>query len=75
MQLLAIRNEGHGAQRGADDLLAAADQLSPPWARATQLVPWYRSSGRRGRLHLIRNRDAVQAVKLRACKCLFCVHF
>ena len=43
----AIRNEGHGAQRGADDLPAAADQLSPPWARATQLVQWYRSSGRR----------------------------
>ena len=48
----AIRNEGHGAQRGADDLPAAADQLSPPWARATQLVQWYRSSGRRGRLHV-----------------------
>ena len=45
MQLLAIRNEGHGVQRGADDLPAAADQLSPPWARATQLVQWYRSSG------------------------------
>ena len=48
----AIRNKGHGAQRGADDLPAAADQLSPPWARATQLVQWYRSSGRRGRLHV-----------------------
>ena len=48
----AIRNEGHGAQRGADNLPAAADQLSPPWARATQLVQWYRSSGRRGRLHV-----------------------
>ena len=44
--------KGHGAQRGADDLPAAADQLSPPWARATQLVQWYRSSGRRGRLHV-----------------------
>ena len=35
-----------------DDLPAAADQLSPPWARATQLVQWCRSSGRRGRLHV-----------------------
>ena len=34
-----------------------ADQLSPPWARATQLVQWYRSSGRRGRLHLNINRS------------------
>ena len=33
-----------------------ADQLSPPWARATQLVQWYRSSGRGGRLHLHINR-------------------
>ena len=48
----AICNEGHGAQRGADNPPAALDQLSPPWARATQLVQWYRSSGRRGRLHV-----------------------
>ena len=51
----AIRNEGHGAQRNADDLPDAVDQLSLPWARATQLVQWYRSSGRRGRLHASAN--------------------
>ena len=50
MMQSAVR--GTARQRGADDLPAAADQLSPPLARATQLVQWYRSSGRRGRLHV-----------------------
>ena len=48
----AIRDEKRGEQRGASDLPDAADQQSPPWARATQLVQWYRSSGRLGRLHV-----------------------
>ena len=48
----ALSNVGHCAQQNADVLPVASDQLSPPWARAAQLVQWYRSSGRRGRLHV-----------------------
>ena len=48
----ALSNVGHCVQQNADVLPVASDQLSPPWARAAQLVQWYRSGGRRGRLHV-----------------------
>ena len=36
---------GHKYSYTSGQSPAAADQLSPPWARATQLVQWYRGGG------------------------------